>query len=66
MDAGRTAATALIGWSRRRHRTDHTARGVGEPSIIPPSAIANASFNASGARITTPPFNPERVRPALN
>lgn len=43
------------------------ARGVGEPSIIPaPAAIANAIFNASGARITETPLNPERVWRALN
>jgi CO/xanthine dehydrogenase Mo-binding subunit len=42
------------------------ARGVGEPPIIPaPAAIANAIQNATGARLTELPMNPERIALAL-
>jgi CO/xanthine dehydrogenase Mo-binding subunit len=42
------------------------ARGVGEPPIVPaPAAIANAVFNATGARITELPITPERIAMAL-
>jgi CO/xanthine dehydrogenase Mo-binding subunit len=42
------------------------ARGVGEPPIVPTSAaIANAVFDAAGARLTEIPMTPERVLRAL-
>ena len=42
------------------------ARGVGEPPIVPaPAAIANAVFDATGARITELPITPERIAMAL-
>jgi CO/xanthine dehydrogenase Mo-binding subunit len=42
------------------------ARGVGEPPIVPaPAAIANAVFDATGARITDLPITPERIALAL-
>ena len=38
------------------------ARGVGEPPIVPaPAAIANAVYDATGARITELPITPERI-----
>ena len=37
-------------------------RGVGEPPIIPPAAaLANAVFDAIGARMTQLPMSPERI-----
>ncbi len=43
------------------------AKGVGEaPAICIAAATANAIYNATGARITTLPFTPERVYRALN
>jgi CO/xanthine dehydrogenase Mo-binding subunit len=42
------------------------ARGVGEPPIVPaPAAIANAVFDATGARITELPITPERIAMAI-
>jgi CO/xanthine dehydrogenase Mo-binding subunit len=41
--------------------------GAGEASATPvPAALANAVFDAVGARLTTVPFTPERVRAALS
>jgi len=41
-------------------------RGVGEtPIVAPPAAIANAVFDATGARIRRVPLTPARVRGAL-
>jgi xanthine dehydrogenase molybdenum-binding subunit len=43
------------------------AKGVGEaPAICIAAATANAIYNATGARITTLPFTPERVYRALH
>jgi xanthine dehydrogenase YagR molybdenum-binding subunit len=40
--------------------------GIGEPPVIPTSsAIANAVFNATGARITSLPITPDKVLAAL-
>jgi CO/xanthine dehydrogenase Mo-binding subunit len=42
------------------------AKGVGEPPVIPgAAALANAVRDACGARVTTLPLTPERVRAAL-
>jgi len=42
------------------------AKGVGEPSIIPPpAAIANAIYRATGVRMKRLPLSPEAVRKAL-
>ena len=48
-------------------RPDQPSVGAGEPtnSAIP-AAIANAIFNATGARLRTVPFTPERVKAALS
>ena len=41
-------------------------RGVGEFSIVPPpAAIANAIFNAAGARLYALPMTPERILEAI-
>jgi CO/xanthine dehydrogenase Mo-binding subunit len=41
--------------------------GGGEPSIVPiTAAIANAIFDATGARLRQVPFTPQRVLSALN
>lgn len=42
------------------------AKGIGEPPVIPTApAIANAIFNATGARVRDLPITPERVLEAL-
>jgi CO/xanthine dehydrogenase Mo-binding subunit len=42
------------------------ARGVGEPPVTPGSAaIANAVYDAVGARVTDIPVTPERILRAL-
>ncbi|HJU24132.1 MAG TPA: hypothetical protein VJ891_16630 [Casimicrobiaceae bacterium] len=48
-------------------RPDKPAWGVGEPSCAPvPAALANAMFDATGVRVRTAPFRPERVKPLLS
>ena len=48
------------------NRPDLPASGAGEPSTrTVPAAIANAIFDATGARIRRVPITPERVRAAL-
>ncbi|MFZ1377721.1 MAG: molybdopterin cofactor-binding domain-containing protein [Geothrix sp.] len=43
-----------------------TTQGIGEPPVVPvAAALANAVFDATGARVTHVPFNPERVLEAL-
>jgi nicotinate dehydrogenase subunit B len=47
-------------------RPDRKARGAGEATTGPtPAAIANAVFDACGARLRATPFTPERLRAAL-
>jgi CO/xanthine dehydrogenase Mo-binding subunit len=47
-------------------RPEMPALGGGEPSIGPvPAAIANAIFDATGARLREAPFTPERVLNAI-
>jgi CO/xanthine dehydrogenase Mo-binding subunit len=47
-------------------RPDQPAVGAGEPAACPvPAAIANAIFDAVGARVRTMPFTADRVRKAL-
>ena len=47
-------------------RPEQPAVGAGEPAACPvPAAIANAIFDATGARVRAMPFTPERVRKAL-
>jgi xanthine dehydrogenase YagR molybdenum-binding subunit len=44
-----------------------SAAGIGEPPIVPTlAAVANAIFNATGARLRELPFRPERVLRALH
>jgi isoquinoline 1-oxidoreductase beta subunit len=46
--------------------TGNYPSGVGEPAVtVVAPAIANAVFNASGARVRTLPLTPERVKAAL-
>ena len=48
------------------NRPDAEANGAGETSItITAAAIANAIFDATGARIREVPFTPERVKESL-
>lgn len=45
---------------------DLAPRGGGEPAIVPTGAVlANAVFDATGARLFRPPMIPERVRRAI-
>lgn len=49
------------------NRAEGKAMGAGEVSItLTAAAIGNAIFDASGARIRTVPFTPERVKAALD
>jgi CO/xanthine dehydrogenase Mo-binding subunit len=49
------------------NRTDVPAAGAGETSItITAAAVANAIFDATGARIRQVPFTPARVKAALD
>ncbi|HXF04477.1 MAG TPA: molybdopterin cofactor-binding domain-containing protein [Blastocatellia bacterium] len=49
------------------NRPDQSPMGVGEPALNPvPAAIANAIFNATGARLRQVPFTPDRVKAALD
>ena len=48
------------------NRPEMRSLGAGEPSTIPvPAAIANAIFDATGARLREAPFTPARVLAAL-
>lgn len=48
------------------NRPDEDATGAGELAItVVPAAIANAIFDATGARIREIPFTPDRVKAAL-
>jgi nicotinate dehydrogenase subunit B len=48
------------------NQTDTAATGAGETAItLVASAVANAIFDATGARIRQAPFTPERVKAAL-
>jgi nicotinate dehydrogenase subunit B len=48
------------------NRTEGKAMGAGEVSItLTAAALGNAIFDATGARIRTVPFTPERVKDAL-
>ena len=48
------------------NRTEGEVMGAGETSItVVAAAIANAIFDATGARIRQVPFTPERVKAAL-
>jgi CO/xanthine dehydrogenase Mo-binding subunit len=47
-------------------RPDEPPLGAGEASTVTvPAALANAVYDATGARLRTVPFTPERVRAAL-
>lgn len=51
---------------RHVNRPELGPLGAGEPTTrVMPAAIANAVFDATGARLRRVPFTPERVRPAL-
>jgi CO/xanthine dehydrogenase Mo-binding subunit len=47
-------------------RPDQPSLGAGEPATCPvPAAIANAVFDATGARLRSVPFTPDRVKAVL-
>jgi len=46
--------------------TGMATQGIGEPTVVPvAAALANAVFDATGARVAHVPFTPERVLEAL-
>jgi CO/xanthine dehydrogenase Mo-binding subunit len=46
--------------------SSRATQGIGEPPVVPvAAALANAVFDATGARVTQVPFTPERVLEAL-
>ena len=48
-------------------RPEERAMGVGEPAACPvPAAIANAIYDATGARIRAVPMTPDRLKAALD
>lgn len=48
-------------------RPDQPSVGAGEPATCPvPAAIANAVFDATGARLRSVPFTPDRVKAVLD
>ena len=48
------------------NKTDAEATGAGETAItVVAAAVANAVFDATGARLRDVPFTPERVKAAL-
>jgi nicotinate dehydrogenase subunit B len=48
------------------NRPDQPSKGIGEPVTVPvSSAIANAIFDATGARVRELPLTPDRVKAAL-
>jgi nicotinate dehydrogenase subunit B len=48
------------------NRPDKQMVGAGEPATAPVfAAVANAIFDATGTRLRTPPFTPDRVKAAL-
>jgi CO/xanthine dehydrogenase Mo-binding subunit len=56
-----TIETVLI------NRPDAEANGAGETSItVTAAAIANAIFDATGARIRQVPFTPERLKAVIS
>jgi CO/xanthine dehydrogenase Mo-binding subunit len=59
-DAPEAIAISLI------DRRDQPSLGAGEPATAPVlAAVANAIFDATGARLRSVPFTPERVKAAL-
>lgn len=49
------------------NRVDQPWKGIGEPVTVPvASAIANAIYDATGARVRHLPLNPDRVKAALD
>ena len=49
------------------NQPDQRAMGAGETAVtVVAAAIANAVFDATGARVRDVPFTPERVKAALN
>jgi nicotinate dehydrogenase subunit B len=49
------------------NRPDQPSVGAGEATTSPiPAAIGNAIFDATGIRLRTVPFTPDRVKAALN
>jgi len=48
------------------NRPDQPLLGAGEAATAPvAAAVANAVFDATGVRLRTAPFTPERVKAAL-
>ena len=49
------------------NRPDMPWKGIGEPVTVPvSSAIANAIYDATGARVRDLPLTPDRVKAAID
>jgi CO/xanthine dehydrogenase Mo-binding subunit len=49
------------------NRPDERSMGAGEPATCPvPAAVANAIYDATGARVRRAPLTPDRVKAALD
>jgi hypothetical protein len=59
----RQASQIAIGLAHRLHARSLRAREFAATTA--PAALADAVFGATGARLTTVPFNQDRVRAAL-
>ena len=61
-----TPAIEVVILEEYRGRSSTDAGGIGEPSTVPTAAsIANAVYNATGARVRELPMTPARVLEAL-
>src|SRR5690606_34460881 len=66
LGARETPAIEVVLLEEYRGRSSTDAGGIGEPATVPTAAaIANAIYNATGARVRELPMTPARVLAAL-